>query len=284
MLPIRRNVYRSVRHQPANDDRVVITGIGLVTAIGNSRESVWKAIQRGDCGVRRLRDVPGLPDDLMLGATVDTEGEFPGQLKNIPLCRQTAAEALADARIHFGSIDRDRFGCSIGAHMGDTEFVVERIALRDKQIPPSEHPWWQQWLPNTACAVVARDYDLRGPRLSNSTACASGTIAILKAMRAIQDGQCDIALAGSSEAIHPLFAAGFYNMGVLADHVDPSQACRPFDVHRTGFVMGEGAAMFVLERFDHARERGAAIYAEVLGGRILSDGRHVTSLDANSDA
>jgi 3-oxoacyl-(acyl-carrier-protein) synthase len=205
-------------------------------------------------------------------------------LKNIPMCRQTAAEALADARIHIASVDRDRFGCSIGAHMGDTDFVVERMALQDKLIPPGKEPWWQQWLPNTACAMVARDYDLRGPRLSNSTACASGTIAILKAVRAIQDGQCDLALAGSSEAIHPLFAAGFYNMGVLADHENPSQACRPFDANRTGFVMGEGAAMFVLERLEHARERGAAIYAEVLGGRILNDARHVTSLDANSDA
>ena len=78
MLPICRTVYRSVRHQPANDDRVVITGIGLVTAIGNSRESVWQAIQRGDCGVQRLTGVPGIPDGLMLGATVDVEGEFPG--------------------------------------------------------------------------------------------------------------------------------------------------------------------------------------------------------------
>lgn len=263
---------------------MVITGIGLVTAIGHSREAVWQAIQHGKCGVGRLSGVPGIPDGLMLGATVEIDGEFPGQLKNIPLCRQTAAEALADARIHFASVDRDRFGCSIGAHMGDTDYVVERLSLGGELIPPGKWPWWQQWLPNTACAMVARDYDLRGPRLSNSTACASGTIAILKAIRAIQDGQCDLALAGSSEAIHPLFAAGFYNMGVLADHADPAQACRPFDRNRSGFVMGEGAAMFVLERFDHAQERGAGIYAEVLGGRILNDARHVTSLDANSDA
>ena len=101
--------------------------------------------------------------------------------------------------------------------------------------------------------MVARDYDLRGPRLSNSTACASGTIAILKAVRTIRDGQSDVVLAGSSEAIHPLFAAGFYNMGVLAEHGDPTQACRPFDLNRNGFVMGEGAAMFVLERLDSCR-------------------------------
>ena len=267
-----------------NDDRVVITGIGVVTSIGSGREAVWQAIQRGACGVRRLTGLTGIPDGLMLAAPVDVEGEFPGQLKNIPLCRQTAAEALGDARIHFGSIDRDQFGCSIGAHMGDTDFVTERLGLGATHIPAGKRPWWEQWFPNTACAMVARDYDLRGPRTSNSTACASGTIAILKAVRAIRDGQCDLALAGSSEAIHPLFAAGFHNMGVLADHVDPTQACRPFDVNRRGFVMGEGAAMFVLERVSHARRRGASIYAEVLGGRILTDARHVTSLGDDSGA
>lgn len=241
-------------------------------------------MQRGESGVRRLTGIPGIPDGLLLGATVDVEGDYPGQLKNIPLCRQTAAEALADARIHLAEVDRDRFGCSIGAHMGDTDYVVERLGLQHVLIPRGKRPWWQQWLPNTACAVVAGDYDLRGPRLSNSTACASGTIAILKAIRAIRDGQCDLALAGSSEAIHPLFAAGFYNMGVLAEHDDPTRACRPFDVNRNGFVMGEGAAMFVLERLQHARQRGATIYADALGGRMLSDARHVTSLDAGSDA
>jgi 3-oxoacyl-(acyl-carrier-protein) synthase len=131
--------------------------------------------------------------------------------------------------------------------------------------------------------MVANDFDLRGPRLANSTACASGTIAVLKAVRAIQDGQCDVALAGSSEAIHPLFAAGFYNMGVLADDSDPKLACRPFDANRRGFVMGEGAAMLVLESLEHARARGAAVYAEWLGGCIYSDARHITSLAADSD-
>lgn len=306
------------------ENRVVITGIGLVTSIGSGREATWQAIQRGASGVRRLSGVMGIPDGLLLGATVDMPGEFPGQLKNIPLCRQAAAEALADAGIDLsgvaadcylhhpscdgrfayrppdfcqvrhryrrkttldrGSVDRERFGCSIGAHMGDADYVVEKLGLASQLIPRGKRPWWLQWLPNTSCAVIANDYGLGGPRLCNSTACASGTIAILSAMRAIRDGQCDLALAGSSEAIHPLFAAGFYNMGVLAQHDDPRQACRPFDQARNGFVMGEGAAMFVLERLDHARQRGAEVYAEVLGGRILTDARHMTNLDAHSEA
>jgi 3-oxoacyl-(acyl-carrier-protein) synthase len=277
-----------VRFSGLRDDRIVITGLGVVTAVGGDRESVWQAMQAGTSGIRRLTGIAGIPDNLLLGATVNVATDFPGQLKNIPLTRITAAEALADSGIDLDeqgerAIDRDRFGCSIGAHMGDDDYTTERLGRHDL-IPAGKRPWFEQWLPNTACATVAMEHDLRGPRLSNSTACASGTIAILKAVRAIRDGQCDIALAGSSEAIHPLFAAGFYSMGVLADHSDPTQASRPFDSNRNGFVMGEGAAMMVLERLSHARQRGAKIYAEVLGGRILSDGRHVTSLDAGSNS
>lgn len=272
---------QTVRNLPSSDRRVVITGIGLYTSIGRSRETAWQAVQRGESGVRRLTGVRGIPDDLLLGAPVDIEYDVPGQLKNVPLCRATAAEALADAGINFDNVDRERFGCSIGAHMGDSNYVAERLGL-DRPLESST-PWWTQLLPNTACGAVANEFDLRGPQLANSTACASGTIAVLKAMRAIQDGQCDVALAGSSEAIHPLFAAGFYNMGVLADHAEPKLACRPFDSNRRGFVMGEGAAMLVLETVEHARERRAHIYAECLGGQILTDARHITSLASDSD-
>ncbi len=276
-----------MRFSGLRDDRIVITGIGIVTAVGGNREAVWRSMQLGVSGVRRLTGIAGIPDGLLLGAPVDIDAEFPGQLKNIPLSRTTAAEAIADSGIDLSDpaqvgADRDRFGCSIGAHMGDDDFVTERLGRHDL-IPAGKRPWYEQWLPNTACARVAMEHDLRGPRLSNSTACASGTIAILKAIRAIRDDQCDVALAGSSEAIHPLFAAGFRSMGVLANHDDPTQASRPFDADRNGFVMGEGAAMLVLERLSHARNRGASIYAEVLGGRMLSDGRHVTSLEAGSE-
>jgi 3-oxoacyl-(acyl-carrier-protein) synthase len=270
-----------VRNSLSSDRRVVITGIGMITSIGRSRETVWEAMQRGECGIGRLSGVHGIPDGLLLGAVADLKCDAPHQLKNIPLCRITAREALVDAGIEFERVDLDRFGCSIGAHMGDANYVVERFGLGRSRAPNVK--WWKQWLPNTACSVVANEFDLRGPQLANSTACASGSIAVLKAIRAIQDDQCDVALAGSSEAIHPLFAAGFYNMGVLADHAEPQLACRPFDSNRRGFVMGEGAAMLVLESLEHARERKAAIYAECLGGQIFTDARHVTSLASDSD-
>ncbi|MFV2067673.1 MAG: beta-ketoacyl synthase, partial [Pirellulales bacterium] len=260
--------------------RIVITGIGLVTSVGHHREAVWNAVCRGQSGVRRLVGIKAIPDGLILGAPVTgLSGDDTHRLKPIPLCMFAAAHALADAEIDLRRFERHRFGCAISGHMGDTDFVVEKLG-RTELIDPNKTPWWEQWMPNTACAMVANRFGLIGPRICHSTACSSGLIDILAAVRAIQDNQCDQALAGSAEAIHPLLAAGFYRMGVLANHADPTQACRPFDADRSGFVMGEGAAMFVLERLSKARERGARIYAEILGGHMLAEAHHVTGLDA----
>lgn len=255
----------------------------MIASVGGDREAVWRAVQSGTSGVKRLRGVPAVPDGLLLGATVTLPSAANRAIKNIPLCLIAAQEALADADCRPAELDRDRFGCAVSAHMGDTRFVVEQLNRTDL-MDPEQPPWWEQWFPNAACAAIARHFGLYGPRICHSTACSSGLIDILCAVRAITDGQCDIALAGSSEAIHPLFAAGFYRMGVLAMHEDPTCAARPFDRNRCGFVMGEGAAMLVLERLGHARARGASIYAEIVAGHILADAFHVTGLDTESEA
>jgi len=268
---------------PAHREPIVITGIGMVASVGGDRESVWQAVQRGESGARSLSGLPAIPDGLMIGAPVDIPLEHPGQLKGIALCQQTAQEALLDAEVNLASVDLDRFGCAISGQMGDTSWVGTRLGLPSES-GAGDVPWWQQWLPNSACSMVANRFRLAGPRLSHSVACASGLIEVLSAIRAIRDSQCDIALAGSAEAFHPLFAAGFRQMKVLAEHDDPRQACRPFDVDRRGFVMGEGAAMFVVERQSHALARGAPIYVELAGGKMLADAHHVTGLDAESEA
>lgn len=255
----------------------------MIASVGNDRESVWRAVQRGQSGVRQLRGVPGIPDDLLIAATVDIPLRHPGELKTITLLHAAAGEAIADSGVRLTEVDRDRFACAISGHMGDTGFVVEQLGRHDL-IDPLSVPWWQQWMPNTGCSSVANRFALHGPRICHSTACASGLIDILAAVRAIEDDKADIALCGSGEGIHPLFAAGFHRMGVLAQHEDPTQACRPFDSQRTGFVMGEGAALFVIERLSHAISRGAKIYAEIAGGRILAEAHHVTGLDAESEA
>lgn len=269
--------------QPDSDsDPIVITGIGLIAAVGRNREAVWHAVCRGQSGVRSLAGLSDAPKALSIGAPVAMDAEYPGQLKTIALCQHVAAEALADARIDWREIDPSRFGCAISGHMGDTGWFDEQPGR-----VPAPHakdlPWWSQWLPNTACSLVANRYGLEGPRLCHSTACASGLIEVLSAVRSIRDGQCDIALAGSAEAFHPLFAAGFHAMRVLATHEDPQQACRPFDSRRSGFVMGEGAAMFVIERLSHALRRDADIYAEILGGKMQAEAHHMTGLDAESE-
>jgi len=262
---------------------VVITGIGLVASVGNDRESVWRAVREGRSSVRRLTGLPGIPDGLLIGAPAELPLAAPDELKVLALAEKAAAEALDDARLEHARIRPERFGCAISGHMGDTRWCVEQAGM-EHLYPPKTTEWWEQWLPNTACSQIANRYRLFGPRLCHSTACASGLIEVLSATRAIQDGQCDIALAGSAEGFHPLFAAGFQQMRVLAHHEDPRQACRPFDLGRQGFVMGEGAAMFVLERYSHALARRAPIYAEVAGGRLLATAHHMTGLDLESDA
>ena len=267
----------------SQSDRVVITGIGLTASVGGDRESVWRGVRAGRTSMRHLCGLPGIPDGLLIGAPADIELRAPDQLKVLAMCDQVADEALSDARIEPGTIRPERFGCGISAHMGDTRWSAEQFGL-SHLLPQGNIPWWEQWLPNTACSRVANRHRLFGPRLCHSTACASGLIEVLGAVRAIQDDQCDIALAGSAEAFSSLFAAGFYQMRVLAHHDDPRQACRPFDLGRQGFVMGEGSAMFVLERLSHAQARGASIYAEVAGGRLLATAHHMTGLDLESDA
>lgn len=261
---------------------VVITGIGLVASVGQGREAVWQAVREGRSGVRRLEGLPCIPDGLMIGAPVEMAVDYPGQLKVTAMALRAAGEALRDAQVNLCEIERDRCACAIAGHVSDTRGIDLALGRLDPAVAAEEAPWYEQWLPNTACATVGQHYGLWGPRLSHSAACASGTIQILTAVRALQDDQCDLALAGSSEAIHPLFAAGFRRMQVLAEHEDPTQACKPFDRDRQGFVMGEGAGMLVLERLDHALARNAPIYAEICGGKMLSEAHHVTGIDASS--
>jgi 3-oxoacyl-(acyl-carrier-protein) synthase len=267
--------------KPRIGEPVVITGIGMITSVGGSAAATWEAVRCGASGVRSIRGLPGIPDDLIIGAPVDIDTSCPSQLKVIALSRTAAQEALLDADIDLAAVDRDRFACAISGHMGDTDGIAEILGLSSKS--EGDVPSWHQWMPNTACATVAADHGLFGPRSCHSTACASGLIDILSAVRRIRDGQCDYALAGSAEAINPLFAAGFRQLRVLAEHSDPSQACRPFDRDRSGFVMGEGAAMFVLEKLSSAKARRVPIYAEITAGTMLGEAHHVTSMAQDSE-
>ena len=263
----------------SENEPIVLTGIGMIASTGRSRESVWSAVRQGVSNIRWLRGMRGIPDDLMFGATVDYE-DLDGQLKMTRLCHDAAAEAVSDAAIDFSTVDHTRFGCSLCAHMGDTANIPVQ---HDQDWSGLKHPWYEQWMPNSGCAAVANHYQLGGPRTSYSTACASSLVCVQSAMRMIRDNQADIAIAGGGDAIDPLFAAGFRRMGVLAKHDDPNLACRPFDADRNGFVMGEGAAVLVIEKLSHALARGVPIYAELRGQHALAQAHHVTGLDTESE-
>ncbi len=274
----------STQPTPREDgEPIVITGIGMIASVGNDRESVWRAVREGKSGVRPVNGLLCIPDGMLIGAPVDVELERPGQLKQIPLAKIAAQEAMKDANVDLSQLDLTRFGCAISAHVGDSSYVTLSEGFAD-QMPDPSIPWWEQWLPDSTCVQVANHYGLCGPRMCHSVACASGLVDFLSAVRGVRDGMCDIALAGSADAFHPVIAAGFRQMKVLAHDEDPTRACRPFDANRKGFVMGEGAAMFVIERLSHATRRGARIYAEVTGGKMLAQAHHVTGLDAESEA
>jgi 3-oxoacyl-(acyl-carrier-protein) synthase len=262
------------------DDRIVITGVGLVTAVGHDRESSWRGVKQGRNGVRRLCDIPGLPDGLLLAATVEgTPYDSRGD-RNYPLALSAAREALKDSEVDLDECDRTRIATSTGTCGGPTPWMADEIQRRELRTTPIR--WWENLYLASPPARVSDDLGLLGPRLCNSTACATGTIATLNAFKAIRDGQCDKALVFGAQTIHPILAAGFYNMRVLAKAEDPAAACRPFDANRSGFVMGEGAGALMLERLSDARARGARIYAEMLGGALVSDATHVTDLSSDS--
>lgn len=263
---------------PVLQEPIVITGIGMIASLGSTRETVWQAVQQGHSRMRPLTGLRGIPDGTLFGATVDGLPED-RRLKVFELCEHAAREAVADAAIDFKRVDLDRFGCSLNAHMGD----LSAFYLEHGLAAQFSTPWWEHFFPSAACSVLADKYRLGGPRLAHSTACASSLISIIAGVQAIRNRQCDIALVGGGDAINPLFAAGFHRMRVLATGDDPNQACKPFDRNRTGFVLGEGAGILVIERLGHALRRGAQIYAEIAAAKVLAEAQHVTSLTSDGD-
>ncbi|TWT47596.1 beta-ketoacyl-[acyl-carrier-protein] synthase family protein [Botrimarina hoheduenensis] len=271
------------------DQRVVVTGIGLVTSVGADRETSWAALQRGESGARRLPPHPDLPAGTLAATVENLPLDFPGQTKHLPMLRSAAREALSDAGLEEplqrreAGLEPHRIGCLISTHMGDLRHTALRLGLSDR-LPAPEWPWWTQWSPNSAATYLTHEFEIHGICQTLAAACASSLLAINQAARELREGRCDAILAGGSEAVEPLMAAGFTRMGVLATADTPAQACRPFHRDRNGFVMGEGAAILMLERMDHAVRRGADIYAEILGGAAMTDTHHITSLTTEGSA
>ena len=271
--------------------RAVVTGVGVVTSLGRAIEVFWDRIVRGDSGVGpiTLFDVAGYR--VQFGGQVPWEPEKedianPKELKRLDRFTQfalaAAKDAVSDSGIDFAKEDPFRCGVVIGSGIGGLwEFEVQEERLLHKGIDKVSPFTIPKLMVNSASGHVSSLYGIKGPNFAVATACASAANSIGSALRAIQYGDADVMVTGASEAaLTPIGLAGFQNMRALSFRTDaPQQASRPFDVDRDGFVLAEGAGVVVVEELEHARKRGARIYAELKGYGASGDAGHITQPD-----
>jgi 3-oxoacyl-[acyl-carrier-protein] synthase II len=274
--------------------RVVVTGLGAVTPVGNSVPEYWRAVCEGRSGVGPITRFDPKRLDTRIAAEV--KGFDPlkviekKELKKVDLFIQYAlaagVEAVEDAKIDFSQVDPTRAGALIGSGIGGILTVLEWHRVILEKGPGRVSPFFiPSLIVNMASGQLSLRYKLKGPNSSVVTACATGNHAIGDAFRIIERGDADLMVAGGSEAIiDELPIAGFAQMKALSARNDePLRASRPFDADRDGFVPGEGAGIVVLENADHARRRGARIYAEIVGYGMTADAYHMTAPDPDGD-
>lgn len=268
--------------------RVVITGIGAVTPIGTGKEAYWNALKTGVVGVDLITSFDTTEYVTKIAAEVkDFEpDQFMAKKEAKRMDRYTqfavAASKLAidDSKLDLDKIDADRFGVVIGSGIGGLLTLEEEHKKLLEKGPSRVSPFMiPMMISNMATGVVSMTFNAKGPNYSVVTACATGTNAIGEAFKLIQRGDADLMMAGGTEAsITPLGVAGFCSMKAMSTrNDDPKTASRPFDQDRDGFVMGEGAGVLILESLEHALERGATIYGEVVGFGSTADAYHITS-------
>jgi len=268
--------------------RVVITGIGAVTSLGLTAEEFWRNCLEGKNAIRTISgfDASEFPVRIA-GEILDFDPEkFIERVEARKMDRfvqfAVAATQMAvdDSGIDLESENPDRVGCLIGSGIGGIGTFEEQHSRLLNRGPTRVSPYFvPMMIIDMAPGVVSMRYNLRGPNFGIVSACASGAHAIGEAFRLIQHGDADVAVVGGAEAaITPMTVAGFASMRALSTRNDePSKASRPFDKDRDGFILGEGAAMLVLEALEHAKARGARIYAELAGYGATADAYHMTA-------
>jgi 3-oxoacyl-[acyl-carrier-protein] synthase II len=274
--------------------RVVVTGLGAVTPLGNSVPEYWRAICEGRSGVGPITRFDPKRLDARIAAEV--KGFEPlkviekKELKKLDLFIQYAivagVEAVEDAKIDFSQVDPTRAGALVGSGIGGILTILEWHRVLLERGPSRVSPFFvPSLIVNMASGQLSIRYKLKGPNSAVVTACATGNHAIGDAFKIIQRGDADLMVAGGSEAIiDELPLGGFGQMKALSTRNDePTRASRPFDADRDGFVPGEGAGIVVLESLDHARRRGARIYAELVGYGMTADAYHMTAPDPDGD-
>ena len=269
--------------------RVVITGMGVISPIGNDVKTFWENLKAGKCGISRLEGFEeyNLPihvagrvkdfDTLNYGLSV-------AEKRRNDLYSQYAMAASTEAMASSGLVSREnieaeRFGVYVGSGIGGINtFVTQTKILIDEGADRISPLFIPMMIPNIAGGNIAIKYKAQGPCLTHVSACATGTNSIGEAYLAIKYGRADAILTGGSEAaVTPLAIGGFANSRALTTEEDPSKACLPFDRRRGGFVMAEGAGLMMLEEYEHAKARGAEIIAEVCGYGCTCDAHHYTA-------
>lgn len=270
--------------------RVVITGLGVVTPLSCQVEQLWSKLLAGESGIHPLQIFDTTEFKIKFGGDVydwNPQGYLdPKEIKRVDRFTQfavvAAIDAVRDAGLDFDREDRDRCGAIIGSGIGGLSEIEEQIGRLISKGPDRVSPFTvPKMMLNAAGGNIAIHFGLRGPNYSLATACASATNAIGDALRSIQYDEADILLTGGSEAaMTRMGLAAFTNIRALSERNDePQRASRPFDRDRDGFVLSEGAGLLVFEELNHARARGARIYAEVLGFGSSCDAGHITQPD-----
>ena len=269
------------------DRRVVVTGMGALTPLGPDVASTWAAMVAGRSGVGPIGafDASGLT--VRIAAEVkgfDAEAHIGRrEVRHVDRFAQLALVAARQAVAASGldvAAEAERVGVVIGSGLGGLASIEEGVRIMGERGPSRVSPFmFPMMIPNMAAGLVAIDTGARGPVSCTVTACAASATAIGDALERVRRGRADVVLAGGAEAaITPIGIAGFARMGALSERNDePERASRPFDRGRDGFVAGEGAAVLVLEDLEHARARGATVYAEVLGVGASCDAYHMTA-------
>lgn len=273
--------------------RVVVTGMGAVTPLGNDVPAYWNGLKAGKNGIDFITRFDTA--DLKAKLAAEVKDFDPKVYMDAKMVRQTdlyqryalaaAAQAVQDAGIE-GAVDPMRLGVYFGSGIGGFEtFCNEHNTLLTRGASRVSPFFITKMISNMGAGNIAIRVKAMGPCMDITTACATGTNAIGEAMRAIRHGYADAIIAGGVDAVlHPLSMAGFINCQALTDSTDPDTASIPFDKRRNGFVMGEGSGALVLEEYEHAKARGAKIYAEVAGYGSTCDAYHVTAPDSEAKA
>lgn len=271
--------------------RVAVTGLGVISPVGNDIPTFWNALCSGTCGIGPITKFDATDYPVKLAAEV-RDFDPKQYMEKLDILHSdvythfamaAACQAVADSGIA-GTLDAERVGVYIGSGIGGiATFMTEHSKLLNRG-PRRVSPYFiPMMIPNIASSMIAMRYHFHGPAMPMVTACASGTNAIGEALRLIRHGYADAMVAGGAEAtVNALAAAGFSNMQALSPSEDPNAASLPFDVRRAGFVMGEGAGVLVLEELEHAKQRGATIYAELTGYGSTCDAYHITSPDPSA--